>query len=176
MEEGVEQAVQLGQERGEGGFAAEGGAVVEGEDFGLLLHVEAAEMGNAGEVGQAVGAVFQVASAQGEQGAAEPNGEAVLVLPHVGQFVYQPGAFGLGAFGEVGAEVLGGEVDVAEGGYGGVARQPPGAAAQADAGVVQPVAEDAARELGFGGGEWAGLAGHGLVWFGWDYLKTGGLG
>lgn len=67
------------------------------------------------EHGQAVGAIFQVAQTQSLQTAAKPHGEAVLMLPNMRQLVHQPGAFDQGALGEIGAEAVGGEVNVAEG-------------------------------------------------------------
>lgn len=143
---------------------ANGGAVIQGKDFGLLLHIEAVEVRHGVKHGQAVGAVFQVAQTQSLQTAAKPHGKAVLVLPNMRQLVYQPGAFDQGALGEIGAEPVGGEVNMAEGGNGNIAgRQPPRATVQADAFIAQPAAKHAAGEFGFGGGERAGTWGHG--WF-----------
>lgn len=57
----LQQALQLRQVEGGGGVVANGGAVIQGKDFGLLLHIEAVEVQYGVEHGQAVGAVFQVA-------------------------------------------------------------------------------------------------------------------
>ena len=86
-----------------------------GQYFRLLFHIQFGKTADAAEGGAVVGAAAEVAAPRPQKQSAQPGLEAVLPLPDVGQFVYQP--YPVAAVGqcEVGGAALFGEVDAAVG-------------------------------------------------------------
>ncbi len=95
-------------------------------------------MHTGGRVG--VAAALAVAAFNGQHQAAEPGAVAVLVLPNVGQLVYQPHGVMRARAGEIVGTVAAGEINVAVGGNGYVkVGQQRHAAVDFDAAVVDAV-------------------------------------
>ena len=86
-----------------------------GDQIGLLFHIQIVERGNLFRRRIGVGSAFAVAAGECQCKPAQPCAEALLVLPDVGQFMYQP--YPVAAVGqcEVGGAALFGEVDAAVG-------------------------------------------------------------
>lgn len=114
-------SVRIGQQRPNGrlkaclepavsAFGKKGGCVVVCGNVGLLFEIQSVEGGNG--VGVSVYAAFSVLSRDKGGNACQPCFEALLILPHMGQFVYQPHSVFEGFAGKI-FRTVAGEVDVA---------------------------------------------------------------
>ena len=101
VEKGIQNAAVLPYFFGRSGAVSGGNGKMARQYFRLLFHIQFGKTDDAAEGGAVVGAAAEVAAPRPQKQSAQPGLEAVLPLPDVGQFVYQPDLVGRAGLGKI---------------------------------------------------------------------------